>query len=89
VERSMLPGLRFKINNPVSGAMNMSITSSKQVQSEIYIRNINGQVIFRDKLTIQKGFNNYSRDLSFLASGMYSVSLKGEEMEDSHSLIKL
>jgi hypothetical protein len=89
VERSMLPGLRFKMNNPVSGTMNMSITSSKQVQSEIYIRNINGQVVFRDKLTIQKGFNNYSRDLSFLASGLYSVSLKGEEMEDSQSLIKL
>jgi hypothetical protein len=50
---------------------------------------MSGQVVFRDKIAIQKGFNNYSKDLSFLASGMYSISLKGGEMEDVHSLLKL
>lgn len=89
LDRGGLNGYKIKINNPVSGMMNMTIAASNGGTSEIFLRNINGQVIFRDKINCLKGINTYIKDISHLPKGIYSVTVTGNGLQDTQSLLKM
>jgi hypothetical protein len=73
VERGNLPAIDIKVNNPVSQMMNMTLISTSAEDMLITVVNINGQVVFRDKINCTKGINAYSRNVSFLPVGRYTI----------------
>ena len=73
LDRGNLPTVDIKVNNPVSQMMNMTLISTFTEDILIDIVNINGQVVFRDKINGIKGVNTYSRNISFLPTGRYNI----------------
>jgi hypothetical protein len=73
LERGNLPAVDIKVNNPVSQMMNMTLISTSAEEMFIAVVNINGQVVFRDKINCTKGINAYSRNVSFLPVGRYTI----------------
>jgi len=89
VNRSDMPRLNIKFNNPVSRMLNMTISSPLNSEAEILIHNMNGQVVFRDKMNCIKGINSYFRDFSFLPTGRYFITTVMNKTKDTQSLLKL
>jgi hypothetical protein len=89
VDRSGMTTVKVKLNNPVSGELNMIVTSSMNSEADIIIRNINGIVVYRDKIRCIKGDNTYTKDFSFLNTGMYTVTTLMDNLKDTRSFIKM
>ena len=89
VDRAGMADVKVKLNNPVSGELNMIVTSSMNSDAEIVIRNVNGIVIYRDKIRCVKGDNMYTKNFSFLTTGMYTITTLMDNLKDTRSFIKV
>lgn len=89
VNRGDLPRIKMKLNNPVSRMLNMTISTSLSSATEILIRNMDGQVVFRDKIKCAKGINTYFRDFSFLPVGRYIITANIDDWKDTQSFLKI
>ena len=74
VDRSNMTLVEMKINNPVSQVMNVTLISSVAEEMLLSVVNMNGQVVFNDKINCSKGINTYSRNISFLPAGRYNIT---------------
>lgn len=89
VNRSGLPRVKIKFNNPVSRMLNMTISTSLNSTAEIFIRNMNDQVVFHDKINCNKGSNTYIRDFSFLPTGRYVITASTNEWKEVQNFLKI
>lgn len=74
VDRSNMTLVDIKVNNPVAQMMNVTLISSVAEEMLLTVINMNGQVVFNDKINCSKGINSYSRNISFLPVGRYYVT---------------
>lgn len=88
VDRTGMSDLKIKLNNPVSGQLNMTVAATMNGDADIFIRNINGMLVYRDKIRCIKGDNTYSKNFSFLNTGMYTITTTMDNLKDTHSFIK-
>ncbi len=74
------PGIFPEISlypNPADGLINFNIRSPEHQKAELYIYDINGrQILARNNLTLETGFNNYSLGLENISPGQYIYLIK-------------
>ena len=89
VDRRDSAPFKIAINNPVSGQLNMMVTSVVTKAADIAVRNINGQVVLKDKMSFMRGSGTYKKDLSFLKTGMYTITIITDNWSGTKSFIKV
>ena len=88
VNRGDLPRIKIKLNNPVSQMLNMTISLQKNSAVEIVAHNMNGAIVFQDKINCYKGTNNYLKNLSSLPTGRYIITARTNEWKDVQRFLK-
>lgn len=89
VDRRDTSPFRITINNPVSNQLNMMVTTSVAKMADITVRNMNGQVLSKDKMSFIRGVSTYKKDLSFLKTGLYTVSITTDDWSGIKRFIKV
>ena len=89
VDRRDTSPFRITINNPISGELNMLVTSSETKMADITVRNMNGQILLKDKISFMRGSSTYRKDLSFLKTGMYTVAIITDNWSGTKNFIKV
>jgi hypothetical protein len=79
VDRSNITLVDMKVINPVSQMLQMTLISSVAGEMLLSVINMNGQVVFRDKISCFKGVNTYSRNVSFLPAGRYNITAHSKD----------
>jgi len=89
VDRRDTSPFKITINNPVSSQLNMMVTTSVTKMGDITVRSMNGQVLLKDKMSFIRGVSTYKKDLSFLKTGLYTVSITTDDWSGTKRFIKV
>ena len=88
LERSILTNL---YPNPTDGVFTLEIQAPKNLQNEILITNLLGELVYVEKVKLTKGVNVVHFSLADLSKGMYLLQLKdkmGSDMDTKKLVIK-
>lgn len=64
--------------NPVKAKLKLRFFSNKNGKIQIRLINLTGKTLFLSSITVSKGVNRFSRDVSFLKKGFYLVCIKDD-----------
>ena len=81
IEASLFP-------NPVSDILKIQWGSPSESGVDIHIYAADGRLFHVEKAVVQKGYSESTLDLSFLANGLYFVSLSGDLINESFEIMK-
>ncbi|MBN2745300.1 MAG: T9SS type A sorting domain-containing protein, partial [Bacteroidales bacterium] len=75
--------------NPMQDNLTISVEKEKAFAGTLQVINSLGEIVYQTVITENSGKINVIINLSFLNSGLYHVVLKGDEIMQSKTLIKL
>jgi len=75
--------------NPAISYTELSFESSSRANGVIQVLDISGKVVFKKKVTIQTGIQNFTIPLDLMANGQYVVTLTIADKEYSKELTKI
>lgn len=81
--RYLRPTIRFTHNNPVHDYLNMQMPSDRKQNIALSLFDIYGRELLKKKISLFRGANELSVDMSRLASGVYIL-----KMENNYDAIK-
>jgi hypothetical protein len=67
--------------NPVSGVLNLDLNTMNEVDAQIVISSVNGTVVYSKTVSLIKGGNQFSIDLSKFATGTYLCKVLSDNQE--------
>ena len=74
---------------PTSDILNFEIKSAKAAESEIVFLDPFGKEVYRKELSLTKGINQLTVDISNLSNGLYTVSLISGDLRVQERIIKV
>jgi hypothetical protein len=77
--------------NPAIDFVNVSITSTEEMETKLTLFSSNGQILFTKSVSLRKGANSISLNISDLPSGAYHLNIANDrkiEISGSRSIIK-
>lgn len=74
--------------NPVSDLLKIQWGSPDESSVVIKVFDASGRLMLSEETTVNKGYSESTLDLSFLANGLYFVSLGGELINESFEILK-
>jgi len=85
-EAPLLDGLIYP--NPVEGNALFTFSSKESFSADLTVSGIDGKVLYRFGVCVQKGKNIFRLNTEKFASGLYLVSINGEKVSASYKLLK-
>lgn len=88
INRSELPYIDLKIQNPVTETLMLNLQTNFTGKVNLKFISMTGAVILNESIHCKKGYNQFHKNLSTLPSGKYLISVEGENAKTSKVIIK-
>lgn len=74
---------------PVSSKATVTVSATEASSNSMVITDLNGRIVFENKITINEGSNNYELDLQHLSDGAYFIRIEGNEHYQPLKFLKI
>jgi hypothetical protein len=88
IVRPVISTLTAVFENPVHGILKTNLETSEAGMAQVRIVNVSGKTMINESIRLQKGNNQYQRNLSNLTSGTYYLVITKDETRKTFPFIK-
>lgn len=74
--------------NKGNGVFGVSLYSSKVSNINVYVTDVNGRSLYSQKVSVSAGKNQFDLDIPFLTSGIYILSIEGNDSVEQVKFVK-
>jgi len=88
IVRPVISKLNATFENPVHGILKTNLETSEAGLAEIRIVDVSGKTMFTETVSLQKGYNQYNRNLDKLTHGTYYFVITKDDTRRTFPFIK-
>ncbi len=88
IDRPVTSKLDAVFENPVHGILKTNLETSEPGRAEVRIVDVSGKAILTESITLEKGNNEYQRNLGKLTSGNYYLVITRDDLRKTFPFIK-
>jgi hypothetical protein len=88
IDRPVVSKLNAFFENPVLGILKTNLETSETGMAQVRIVDISGKTMFTESISLQKGYNQYQRNLDKLTPGTYYLVITKGDTRKTFPFIK-